>query len=695
LRQPAIQRDKSGPPLRTVAWVFRWRVVRQRVGVTSLAALQADDPQRVGPYLLLGRLGSGGMGRVYLARSPGGRQVAVKVIRPQLAEDEGFRARFAREVSAARKVGGLFTAQVVDADLDGPVPWLVTAYVPGTSLKEAVEQHGPLPTATVLALAAGLAEGLNAIHAAGVIHRDLKPSNVLLAPDGPRIIDFGISSAADATTLTGTGFMIGSPGFMSPEQAEGMPVRLPGDIFSLAGVLIFAARGEGPFGGGDTAALLYRVVHGTPSLDQIPDKIQPLISRCLSRDPARRPTAAEFLAELTAAYPSAADLSDWLPAGILELSPARAAEADPRPTTASSAQAGAQTPGPVAPTGAARPAAVTEPVADEGLAASGNASPPPTQTAKSPVPLVAQSVPQALQGAQVLQTPQGYQPQRYQRPAGYQAPRGYPGQARSAGQGTQGASWPQDTPGWGAQLRGGPQQQGGGPEVPAPMPYPSQPPYGTQPPYPGQAGSTGNQWYSPPVQPEPRRRRRWHWAVGAAAALCALIVAAVAFSLGSGHPATSAGGTTSPRPSPARASATPTPTVGDLALSQLRVGDCLTGANMRLNTSHPWPDLTLAVPCSLPHTAEVFFADNKFWRHDSPFPGASVISKDGNAACNNAFRAYVGIAYSKSIYTWTNIIPDALTWPRGDRALHCVAYYSAPQRRAGATLTHSLKGARR
>ena len=302
--------------------------------MTSLAALQADDPQRVGPYLLLGRLGSGGMGRVFLARSPGGRQVAVKVIRPQLAEDAEFRARFAREVSAARKVGGLFTAQVVDSDLDSPVPWLVTAYVPGTSLAEAVEQQGLLPTATLMALAAGLAEGLNAIHAAGVIHRDLKPSNVLLAPDGPRIIDFGISSAVDATSLTGTGLMIGSPGFMSPEQAEGMPVGPASDIFSLAGVLIFATRGEGPFGSGDTAALLYRVVHGTPNLGQIPDKIRPLVDRCLSRDAARRPTAAEFLAELTAACPSAADLTDWLPAGLLELSARRVAEADPHPATA-------------------------------------------------------------------------------------------------------------------------------------------------------------------------------------------------------------------------------------------------------------------------------------------------------------------------------------------------------------------------
>ena len=304
------------------------------MGVTSLAALQAGDPRRVGPYLLLGRLGSGGMGRVYLARSPGGRQVAVKVIRPQLAEDVGFRARFAREVAAARKVGGLFTAQVVDADLDGPVPWLVTAYVPGAPLSEAVEQEGPLPTATVLALAAGLAEGLNAIHAAGVIHRDLKPSNVLLAADGPRIIDFGIASAAGATSLTGTGLMIGSPGFMSPEQAEGMTVGPSSDIFSLAGVLTFAARGEGPFGSGDTAALLYRVVHGTPNLDQIPEGIRPLIVRCLSRDPGARPTAAEFLTDLTEVYPSAADLTDWLPARILELSAQRVDEAGAHPPTA-------------------------------------------------------------------------------------------------------------------------------------------------------------------------------------------------------------------------------------------------------------------------------------------------------------------------------------------------------------------------
>ena len=158
--------------------------------------------------------------------------------------------------------------------------------------------------------AAGLAEGINAIHAAGVIHRDLKPSNVLLALDGPRIIDFGIASAAAATTLTGTGLMIGSPGFMSPEQAEGATVGPPSDIFSLAGVLTFAIRGDGPFGSGETSALLYRVVHGTPNLDRVPGRLQPLISWCLSKEAERRPTAGEFLAELTDTYPGAADLTD-------------------------------------------------------------------------------------------------------------------------------------------------------------------------------------------------------------------------------------------------------------------------------------------------------------------------------------------------------------------------------------------------
>ena len=214
------------------------------------------------------------MGRVFLGVSPGGRPVAVKAIRSELAADPEFRTRFGREVASARRVSGVYTAQVVDADVDGPVAWMATAYVPGPSLAEAVDTHGPLPEASLLALAAGLAESLNAIHAAGVVHRDLKPSNVLLAEDGPRVIDFGISRAVESTMLTQAGLVVGSPGFMSPEQATGYEVGPPSDIFNLGAVLAFAATGEGPFGTGTTAALLYRVVHGTPSLGAVPATVR-------------------------------------------------------------------------------------------------------------------------------------------------------------------------------------------------------------------------------------------------------------------------------------------------------------------------------------------------------------------------------------------------------------------------------------
>jgi serine/threonine protein kinase len=282
--------------------------------------LQAGDPRRIGPYLLLGRLGSGGMGRVYQARSPGGWLVAVKVIRAELAEDPGFRARFAREVAAARRVGGLFTAPVVDADPQAPLPWLVTAYISGPSLAQAVTDHGPLPLASVLALSAGLAEGLAAVHAAGVVHRDLKPSNVLLAEDGPRVIDFGIAQAADMTYLTGTGAVVGSPGFMSPEQAEGREVGLASDMFSLGAVLAFAATGESPFGTGNATALLYRVVHCRPRLEQLPDQVRPFIEQCLAKEPSGRPSAEQFLAELIVSHPAAANLTNWLP-GVIQHTP--------------------------------------------------------------------------------------------------------------------------------------------------------------------------------------------------------------------------------------------------------------------------------------------------------------------------------------------------------------------------------------
>jgi serine/threonine protein kinase len=274
-----------------------------------LRGLEPGDPQVIGPYRLRGRLGRGGMGQVFLGTSAGGRLVAVKVVRSDLATDPEFRARFRREVAVARTVSGQFTAPVIDADIDGPVPWLATAYVPGPSLADAVVEHGPLPASSVLRLAAGLAEGLSAIHAAGVVHRDLKPANVLLAEDGPRVIDFGISLAAAASPLTRMGFVVGSPGYMSPEQASGRPVGPPSDIFALGAVLAFAAAGEAPFGAGSAPTLAYRAVHDQPNLDRVPAELRSLIDRCLAKDPGQRPTAAGVLAEAGGTQP----LPGWLP----------------------------------------------------------------------------------------------------------------------------------------------------------------------------------------------------------------------------------------------------------------------------------------------------------------------------------------------------------------------------------------------
>jgi Protein kinase domain len=270
------------------------------VGFSVVGALQSADPPLIGPYQLVGRLGSGGMGRVFLGVSAAGRPVAVKIIHAELAADPEFRTRFGVEVAAARKVSGLFTALVVDADVDAPVPWLATAYVAGPSLAEAVSDRGPLTAASLLALAAGLAKGLNAIHAAGVVHGDLKPSNVLLALDGPRVIDFGISQAAETTPLTRGGLVVGTPSFMSPEQAAGRPVGPLSDVFSLGAVLAFAATGRKPFGTGLPAEVLARVVRAAPNLDGAPPELRPLIDWCLAKDPAQRPAAPELLAEVSA-----------------------------------------------------------------------------------------------------------------------------------------------------------------------------------------------------------------------------------------------------------------------------------------------------------------------------------------------------------------------------------------------------------
>jgi Protein kinase domain len=276
------------------------------------------DPAEVAGYRLRARLGSGGMGRVYLAFTPGGRPVAVKVIRPDLGDDSQFRARFRQEIAAARRVRGLFTAEVLDGDPDGSPPWLVTAYVPGPSLASAVADHGPMPVPTVLLLLAGVAEALQAIHGAGLVHRDLKPSNVLLAGDGPRVIDFGIARAAQATALTGTGMRVGSPQFMAPEQVGGGAVTAAADVFALGALACFAATGRAPFGEGEPAAVLYRVLHHDPDLGDCPPPLREVIAACLAKDPAARPEPARII-EFCRHHAVGGTLEftgSWLPPGV-------------------------------------------------------------------------------------------------------------------------------------------------------------------------------------------------------------------------------------------------------------------------------------------------------------------------------------------------------------------------------------------
>ncbi|MEV4224657.1 DUF4328 domain-containing protein [Nonomuraea sp. NPDC049725] len=261
--------------------------------------LRDGDPIQIGPYRLRARLGGGGMGQVFLGRSPGGRLVAVKAVRPELADNAHFRRRFAAEVEAARKVGGFYTAQVVDAGADADPPWLATAYIPGPSLHQAVDEHGPLPLESVAVLGAGLAEGLAAVHASEVVHRDLKPANVILAEDGPRLIDFGIARALDATSQTQTAAVLGTAAFMSPEQATAQPVGPASDVFSLGCVLAYAATGRGPFGDGPVHAIVYRVVHGDPDLTGVPAPLAGLVAACLAKDPAARPGLEQVLDRLS------------------------------------------------------------------------------------------------------------------------------------------------------------------------------------------------------------------------------------------------------------------------------------------------------------------------------------------------------------------------------------------------------------
>ncbi|MFE6714593.1 serine/threonine-protein kinase [Streptomyces sp. NPDC057695] len=260
----------------------------------AMMRLRREDPRIVGSFRLHRRLGAGGMGVVYLGSDRRGQRVALKVIRPDLAEDQEFRSRFAREVSAARRIRGGCTARLVAADLEAERPWFATQYVPGPSLHDRVAEEGSLRAADVASIGAALSEGLVAVHEAGVVHRDLKPSNILLSPKGPRIIDFGIAWATGASTLTHVGTAVGSPGFLAPEQVRGAAVTPATDVFSLGATLAYAAMGDSPFGHGSSEVMLYRVVHEEPQLHGVPDALAPLVRACLAKDPEDRPSTLQL-----------------------------------------------------------------------------------------------------------------------------------------------------------------------------------------------------------------------------------------------------------------------------------------------------------------------------------------------------------------------------------------------------------------
>ncbi|MCK1796219.1 serine/threonine-protein kinase [Streptomyces sp. XM4193] len=357
--------------------------------------LSPDDPTRIGPYTLLGRLGAGGMGSVHLGRSSGGRTVAVKLIRPELADDEGFRARFRAEVSAARAVSGAFTAPVVAADPDAEVPWMATAFVPGVSLHRAVTDHGPLPESALRSLLAGIAEALVNIHAAGLTHRDLKPANVLLALDGPHVIDFGIARAADGTALTAAGTVLGTPSYMSPEQARAGEVTTAADVFSLGATLAFAARGHGLFGspGEPPLRVLRRVAEEEPDLAAVPPSLRLTVAACLAKSPQDRPTPGQ-LVEFVQQLAVRIEPGSWLPPAIVAAVEEAADVMAPRATDASaSAGAGGDAGGAGSPAGGAGgPYGVggaggpygAGPAGAHGPSAPGVVPPPPSHPPASP-----------------------------------------------------------------------------------------------------------------------------------------------------------------------------------------------------------------------------------------------------------------------------------------------------------------------
>lgn len=303
--------------------------------VARFLRLGPADPPAISGYTLQYRLGTGGMGSVYLSYTREGLPVAIKIIKPELAENEEFRRRFSREVGAAQRVRGPFTTPVIAADPDGPVPWLATGYVAGPSVAAAVAEYGPFPVPAVLHLLAGTAQGIAAVHAAGLIHRDLKPANVLVAADGPKVIDFGIAHAADSsTTLTSTGQSIGTPAFMAPEQVRTSQATEATDVWALGHLALFAATGHSAFGDGNQTALLYRILEEPPNLERCDPALMPIIERCLNKDPGSRPSVDEVLAaanDALAGQTGTVTVGSWLPRQVAEAVAGYAAPPPPGP----------------------------------------------------------------------------------------------------------------------------------------------------------------------------------------------------------------------------------------------------------------------------------------------------------------------------------------------------------------------------
>ncbi len=272
--------------------------------IPGLSPLRPDDPEHVGPHRLIGRLGAGGMGVVYGALDPNGVPVAVKTVHARLAADRGFRARFAREVDLVSRVDGLCTPRFLGADVAGEVPWMATEYVPGPTLKQRVQARGPLTGEVLRAFAVGTAEALRAVHAQGIVHRDLKPANVILAPDGPKVLDFGIARALGETVVTRTGGLFGTPGWVAPELYAGADPTPAADLFAWGAMVVFAATGRDPFGQGEADTLAYRVAHEEPDTTGVPAELIPVVTAALAKDPASRPTADRAMAELVGADPT-------------------------------------------------------------------------------------------------------------------------------------------------------------------------------------------------------------------------------------------------------------------------------------------------------------------------------------------------------------------------------------------------------